>query len=181
VASRRLTRTQADRVFDLSVQVLRQVALLAPSAGERERAFTAVRLRPHIENLVGDVGVHGLRVAGDGGGPVRPVFLFGLQFFPDLTVSYFDQQLAAFEVKFLRAAQRQRQLVTAAGQAYFYRRVGYERVGLILIDLDNRLSDSEIEQTQKFCRGRDDPLSLIIRRRLGLSLMPHPSPAGAPQ
>lgn len=105
---------------------------------------------------------------------MRPVFLFGLRFFPDLTLSYFDQQLAAFEVKFLRSSQRQHQLVTATGQAYFYQRVGYERVGVLLIDLDNRLSDHDIEQAEDLAATGPHSLALVIRRRLGQKLGPHP-------
>ena len=67
--------------------------------------------------------------------------LFGLLFYPDLTVRYHGTPILAFEVKYLGHGGRQGSVVTGLGQAYLYQQVGYKHAGAFLIDRANKITD----------------------------------------
>jgi hypothetical protein len=172
VATNGLDEAQVARLMKLVAGALRQNALEAPHPSEREPAYTARCLRAPIMHVLAELQIDGLMYAGDGGAPVRPVPLFGLSFYPDLTVTFFGARTLAFEVKFLSSARRQNSVATGLGQAYLYRQAGYRRTGAFLIDLANMMSDEDIKRAEDVCRSAD--IDVIVRRKLGDSLAGHP-------
>lgn len=151
------------------VERLRQVILEAPRDGEHEPNYTARCLLPPVRVALDELRIPGLLAAGDGGTPVQPVPLFGLLFYPDLTVRYHGAAILAIEVKYLG---RQNSVATALGQAYLYRRAGYRHTGAFLVDRANQIKDDQIKEAEEVCGSAD--IDIIVRRASKGFLVEHP-------
>lgn len=160
--------------MELVVDRLRLAPLEAPQPHESEPAYTARCLQVLVREELERLGIHGLIYAGAGGGPVRPVYLLGLRFYPDLTVLLHGERLIALEVKYLRRGQRQNSLATALGQASLYRLAGYRRVAMFVVDVENRIEADELDNATELLR-QTSFVDLIVRRRTGSILLPHPA------
>jgi hypothetical protein len=172
VSSRELTDAQAAKLMELIVARLRTIELDAPREGEREPAYTARSLLGPVRDALAELDIHGLVEAGDGGVQPRPVPLFGLLFYPDLTVRYHGNAVLAIEVKYLSGGGRTGSVATGLGQAYLYRRAGYKQTGAFLIDRANRITDDQIKEAERVCRSAD--IDIIVRRARRGSLVRHP-------
>jgi hypothetical protein len=172
VPSDELTEPQASRLMDLVAKRLCEIELEAPAPGEREPAYTARCLLGPVREALEELRIHGLVEAGEGGAPVRPVPLFGLLFYPDLTVTFHGAPTLAFEVKYLGVSGRQGSIATGLGQAYLYRQARYRRAGALLIDLANTISDEEIKRAEEVCRSAN--IEVIVRRKVRGLLAEHP-------
>lgn len=169
---RDLTDAQASRLMALVAQVLREEQLQAPLDGEREPHYTARCLLLPVRQLLERLSIHGLVEAGEGGARVRPVGLFGLRFYPDLTVTFRSSKILAFEVKFVGGQGRQNVIATALGQAYLYRQAGYRHAGAFLIDLAHRITNEEIRRAEAVCGSAN--IDVVIRRKRRQLLAEHP-------
>jgi hypothetical protein len=158
--------------MQLVAKSFRESELEAPHPNEHEPAYTARCLVPLVRGFVQRLDIPGLVEAGEGASRVRPVPVFGLLFFPDLTVTYHRERILAFEVKFLGHGGRQNSIATALGQAYLYREGGYRRTGAFLIDDARILSDEDITYAEE--RLRSAGIEIVVRRRRGDILDPHP-------
>lgn len=168
-----LSDRQVSRLMEIVVQKLRTADLPSPHLDEHEPAYTARCLQGPVRTLLSGLGIEGLVQAGEGGGRVSPVVLFGLRFYPDLAVSFHGAKTLAFEVKYLRASGRENATATALGQTYLYRQAGYRRCGAFLIDMVGRISDVEIIAAEQICRSSG--IDVVVRRKSGLLLGQHPS------
>lgn len=164
-----LSDVQAARLMVLVTKRLREAQLEAPRAEEREPVYTARALTPRVREALEELGIVGLVEAGDGAGAVRPVPLFGLLFYPDLTVAFHGIRTLAFEVKFVGHSGRQNSIATCLGQAYLYRQAGYQQAGALLIDLVGRMSDEEIKQAETICRSA--AIEVVVRRKAAHDLL----------
>ena len=98
----------------VSVQ-LHQVSLLEPQ-------FTRQIIQPVLEQEISLLSIPGLRLRGDGcSEQAVPVRALGLNFYPDLAITFNRQLVWALEVKFLRDDNsRQNAFCTAIGQLSLY-------------------------------------------------------------
>jgi hypothetical protein len=151
------------------VSRLREAPLASPAPTDSERQFTAQRLHPVVQRLFRELDIRGLGTAGDGGPPVAPTYLLGLQFYPDITIAHYDRRLLAIEVKILRIGQRQNALATAVGQAAIYKGL-YERTCVLVVDMVGELPDDEVVSARTLLSGA--ALGLVVRRRDGSRLLP---------
>jgi hypothetical protein len=158
--------------MELIVDRLRTGELEAPLEGEREPVYTARCLYPMVRDALAELGIHGLIEAGDGGASAQPVPMFGLLFYPDLTVKFHGKPTLAIEVKYLGGGSRGNSVATALGQAYLYQRAGYKHTGAFLIDRANRITNAQIKQAEEVCRSAD--IDVIVRRVARGSLVRHP-------
>ena len=168
-----LSDRQVGRLMEIVVHELRTAELPSPNVGEHEPVYTARCLQGPVRRVLGRLGIDGLIQAGEGGGRVRPVVLFGLRFYPDLAVVYHGAKTLAFEVKYLRASGRENAVATALGQTYLYRQAGYRRCGTFLVDITGRSSDAETIAAERICRSAG--IDVVVRRKLGQFLGQHPS------
>ena len=95
---------------------LDQVSLFEPQ-------FTRQIIHPVLERDLNLLSIPGLRLRGDGSSEQAvPVRALGLNFYPDLAVSFNRQLVWALEVKFLRDDNsRQNAFCTAIGQLNLYK------------------------------------------------------------
>lgn len=115
----------AERIFALHQKLnlalagifvqLDQVSLLEPQ-------FTRQIIHPVLEREINELSIPGLRLRGDGcSEQAVPVRALGLNFYPDLAISFNRQLVWALEVKFLRDDNsRQNAFCTAIGQLSLY-------------------------------------------------------------
>jgi hypothetical protein len=156
----------------LVAQVLREEQLEAPFDVEREPHYTARCLLPPVRELLERLSIPGLVEAGEGGPRVRPVGLFGLRFYPDLTVTFRGSKIVAIEVKFVGSQGRQNAIATSLGQAYLYRQAGYRHSGAFLVDQAHRITNEEIRRAEAVCRSAN--IDVVIRRQRRQLLAEHP-------
>jgi hypothetical protein len=147
---------------------LRSVDLAAPHVGEREPTYTRRCLTEPVQKLLRDLRVPGLLVAGEQTGPVRPVWVLGNRFFPDITVSYHAQPLIAIEVKYVRGGSS---VAVALGQAVLYGLVGYARTVMFLIDREAKVSPTDVANAMKLIKGAAGT-ELILRAQRHSKLVP---------
>jgi hypothetical protein len=166
-----LTAGQVDRLTSLITDRLRTSDLSPPFEDESEPAYTTRELRRPMREVLEELGIPGLATAGGGAGQIRPVYMLGLHFYPDLIVTFRRSPIVAVEVKYLKRGQRQNSLATAVGQATVYRQWGYRRAIVVLIDLANRLVDEEVAEAQHEFMSTGF-LELVIRRVVGTVVQP---------
>lgn len=167
-----LTEAQVSRLMEFVVSEFREVPLEAPLPIESETAYTRRCLVSLVRGVLARLAIEGLVDAGIGSAPVQPVPLFGLLFFPDLTVTFHGRRILAFEVKFLGATGRQYSVSTALGQTYLYQQAGYRRAGTLLLDVANLLSDDDVKHAEDVCRSAS--IEVVVRRKAGSSFLAHP-------
>lgn len=158
-----LTEGELDRVVGLVDGALRSFPCPAPRIGEPEPAFTGRVFVPQLRVRLKTLGINGLTVAGDG--LIRPTatYLLGHQFFPDLSVSYFERRLVAYEVKFLRARGRSNSISTALGQCLLYQLDRYPRVRALLVECGRTVPKEEQEHCARLFKRAGDRIDLIYR------------------
>lgn len=169
---RELTLRQAQRLMELITLCLRDIDLDAPEPAEREPVYTARCLLSPVRAALRKLRIHGLVEGGDGGTRAQPVPLFGLLFYPDLTIRYHGTPILAYEVKYLGRSGRQASIATGLGQAYLYQQAGYKHAGAFLIDRTNTMSDEEIKHAEEVCRSAS--IEVIVRREVRGLLAQHP-------
>jgi hypothetical protein len=171
--TRGFSAADVEKLAQLLAGRLRGGALPAPRPDEPEVAYTGRCIQPAVAAVIQRLSIIGILRAGDGAAPVRPVPFLGRFFYPDITVSYYDQPLVACEVKLVRDAGTQYALATAVGQVSIYRDAGYAQALLILIDLTGTLGD---EAVRAATQGFEDAalLHLVVRQPDRGGLRPHP-------
>jgi hypothetical protein len=134
MATKALSSGQLAKLSELFGDRIADLEWRRPTPGESEPTYTGAELLPSVSDLMSNLDTPGLVVRADGGVPTRPVSLFGVEFYPDLEIAYFDARSLAVEVKFIRGADGTGSISKALGQALVYRAGGYPHVHVVLID-----------------------------------------------
>jgi hypothetical protein len=145
-----------------------------PTISESEPEFTGRVLQPIVGSVLSEIRHAGLKRMGDGATSVRTVHAFGLNFYPDIAISYFDQLLLAVEVKVLRGFGRQSAICSAMGQAILYRSAGYASSLVVLVDAEGVLSDEAVMTTESALKTHSSGIEVVIRVASAGGLRPHP-------
>lgn len=170
-----LSSSQVARLVTFVRDGLAHTGMERPRSSESEPEFTARVLQPVVQSVLSDIKHAGLKRMGDGAASVRTVSAFGLSFYPDIAISYFDQLLIAIEVKVLRDFGRQSAICSALGQAMLYRSAGYSQSLVVLIDAGGVLTDEDILTSEKALDEKSSGIDVIVRVAGRNELRPHPS------
>lgn len=147
--TRTLTPKQLDALSRRVTECLLRIPWRRPLAGESEPKFTGSVILPAVEGMLQSLRTPGLVLRGDGGNSPRPVSYFGVEFYPDLEIGFFDQRTLAVEVKFVRDVDPSGSISKALGQALIYQAGGFPVVHTVLIECRHprRQSSSDIDMT----------------------------------
>lgn len=142
-----ISEARLDRLVGLLQADLAKVAIDAPHSSEREPSYTRRCVTEPVSQFLMSLDIPGLVVAGELEGPVRPIYLLGRRFYPDISIAYGGDMLIAIEVKYLRNSGS---IATAIGQAMVYRTFAYRRALVFMVNRSrnpwNSKVPSEIEQ-----------------------------------
>jgi hypothetical protein len=157
-----LTEAQAKRLTDHVARQLQRGVLERPEPGEHEPAYCARQIRPLLKAAIDRLGIHGLLIAGPGAQPIRPVYVLGMRFYPDLAVMYHSSPTLAIEVKYLSTPTKQTAFASAVGQAMIYRIGGYQRSIVFVLEMAHRHPPEQSASAPEAFGHRDD-LRLVTR------------------
>jgi hypothetical protein len=110
------------RVAETLARALTEL-VVPPGWSGGEESLTALVVQPAVMSAIGEIGIDGLIVAGDGRERAAPTVSWsGWQFRPDVAVLFRNQRLLAVEVKLLRGRGSGDAGAKGLGQATIYRK-----------------------------------------------------------
>ena len=133
------------KLFRLAIDFFSKLRFEVDQIPNGETEFTRNILFPSLSKWHKDLNMPTFILSSNGHLAPKPLSVWGMQFFPDITIEEFQNKLLAVEIKLLRDSESTGSLAKAIGQSFIYHTLGYYSSISLIMDLrTNQFHDNSL-------------------------------------
>ena len=134
------------KLFRLALDYFSQLSFQPDQIPSSETDFTKNVIFPSLSLWHKNLNMPSFILSSNGHLAPKPLSVWGMQFFPDITIEEFQSKLLAVEIKLLRDNESTGSLAKAVGQSFIYHTLGfYSSISLIMDLRTNQFHDNTLK------------------------------------